>query len=151
LGIHLIFGNPDETDERVRETARRVNDLPISNIKLHNLHVLKETTLEKIYHQGQFQPIEFETYARRVQIFLEHISPRFSIQRLAAYASRWEELVAPQWTADKMRTHQGLIDHLRQHQSYQSKFYTASNEKEVVLQNELRLQSSAEDHLQIMN
>lgn len=112
LGIHLIFGNPNETDLRIIDTAKRVNDLPIRNIKLHHLHVLKKTTLETIYHAGQFVPVDFATYCRRVDLFLQHLSPRFYIHRLAAYSPRWEELVAPDWTANKMKTHQEIIDYL---------------------------------------
>ena len=41
IGIHLMFGLPGETNEMIIETARKVNALPISNVKLHNLHVLK--------------------------------------------------------------------------------------------------------------
>ncbi len=121
LGIHLMFGQPGETDAQIIETARICNDLPITNIKLHNLHVLKETPLEEIYHRGEFTPIERDPYAERVQLFLEHLSPRFYIQRLAAFASRWEELVAPKWTSDKMGTHQYMIDFLRARGSFQGK------------------------------
>jgi uncharacterized protein len=121
LGIHLMFGQPGETDEQIIETARICNDLPITNVKLHNLHVLKETPLEKIYHDGGFTPIERDAYAARVQLFLEHLSPRIYIHRLAAFASRWEELVAPKWTSDKMGTHQYMIDYLRDRRSFQGK------------------------------
>lgn len=126
LGIHLIFGLPGETEAWAKQTAEICNDLPIHNIKLHNLHVLKHTELEKWHAQGLFTPMEFDQYARQVQIFLEHLHPRFFIHRLAAYASRWDELVAPQWTADKMRTHQGIVDHLRAAQSFQAKAFKVS-------------------------
>jgi len=121
LGIHLMFGQPGETDEQIIETARICNSLPISNIKLHNLHVLKNTPLEEIYHRGEFAPIEREAYAQRVQLFIEHLSPRIYIHRLSAFASRWEELVAPKWTSDKMGTHQYMIDFLRDRRSFQGK------------------------------
>ncbi len=123
LGIHLIFGLPGETEETIRKTALICNDLPISHIKLHNLHVLKNTDLEKWFAQGLFEPMEFEKYARHVQVFLENLAPRFYIHRLAAYASRWDELIAPQWTADRMKTHQGIVDFLRAQKSTQSKLY----------------------------
>lgn len=123
LGIHLIFGLPGETEAQIQRTAQICNDLPIHNIKLHNLHVLKNTQLEIWHRQGLFEPMEFPQYARHVQIFLEHLDPRFYIHRLAAYASRWDELIAPAWTADKMRTHQGIVDHLRAHGSFQAKAY----------------------------
>jgi radical SAM protein (TIGR01212 family) len=121
LGIHLMFGWPQETDAQMIETARICNDLPITNIKLHNVHVLKNTGLEKLYAEGSFSPIERDEYARRVQIFLEHLNPRLHIHRLAAYSSRWDELVAPAWTANKMGTHQALIDWLNHHASFQGK------------------------------
>lgn len=43
LGIHLMFGLPGESDSSIVETAQRVNSLPLDNVKLHNLHVLKNT------------------------------------------------------------------------------------------------------------
>jgi radical SAM protein (TIGR01212 family) len=124
LGVHLMFGQPGETDADILLTAKLVNSLPIRNVKLHNLHVLRETPLEGLFQNGQFLPIERELYAQRVQLFLENIRPDIFVQRLAAYSSRWNELVAPAWTADKMGTHQFLIDFLRERQSYQSKSLT---------------------------
>ena len=121
LGIHLMFGQPGETDEDILMTAKIINDLPIKNVKLHNLHVLKDTPLENIYAAGKFIPIEREAYARRVQIFIENLRPDIYIHRLAAYSSRWEELIAPKWTSDKMGTHQFMIDYLNANHSYQSK------------------------------
>lgn len=120
IGIHLIFGLPGETDQEVIQTARICNDLPISSVKLHNLHVLQKTPLAEMFAAGSFQPIEFEAYADRVRLFLEHLAPHLYIHRLAAHAPREAELIAPAWTADKMKTHQGIIDHIQRHSSYQS-------------------------------
>ncbi len=135
LGIHLIFGSPGETTEHILETARIVNDLPITNVKLHNLHVLTNTPLEKMFHEGAFSPIEFQDYADRVQLFIENLRPDIALHRLAAFAPRWEELVAPRWTSDKMGTHQRLVDHLREQKSFQSKSFAAQDEKSSSLKN----------------
>lgn len=142
LGIHLIFGNPGETDEHIIKTAQIVNDLPITNVKLHNLHVLKNTPLEEMYHRGDFLPIDRETYAHRVELFLQHLSPRFALHRLAAYSSRWDELIAPSWTADKMGTHQYIIDYLRERKSYQSQKWIGSSLTELDLQVQLKEKST---------
>lgn len=142
LGIHLMFGQPGETDAQMIETARICNDLPITNIKLHNLHVLKNTELEHIHARGEFTPIEFEPYAERVRLFLEHLSPRLAVHRLAAYSSRWDELIAPAWTSDKMRTHQALIDYLRTRQSYQGKHFSPRNEDETLSRELLSLRGT---------
>ena len=119
LGIHLIFGSPGETEAEIIETAKICNDLPITNIKLHNMHVLKNTELEKWFHEGKYLPIERDLYTKHVQLFLSHLHPRIAVHRLAAFASRWEELVAPKWTSDKMGTHQYIIDRLRADKIYQ--------------------------------
>nr|WP_295899225.1 TIGR01212 family radical SAM protein [uncultured Bdellovibrio sp.] len=141
LGIHLIFGNPGETDEHIIKTAEIVNTLPITNVKLHNLHVLKQTPLEEMYHRGEFMPIDRDTYAHRVELFLQHLSPRFALHRLAAYSSRWDELVAPEWTKDKMGTHQYIIDYLRAQKSYQSQHFHAQSEEDVLAQTVLQKKS----------
>jgi radical SAM protein (TIGR01212 family) len=110
IGIHLIFGVPGESEQTLIETAQRVNSLPISNVKLHNLHVLKATPLEKLYQRGEFTPLELADYAERVVLFLRHLSPAIAVQRLAAIANRWDELVAPAWTREKMQP----IDYIEQ-------------------------------------
>lgn len=142
LGIHLMFGQPSESDETILKTAEICNTLPIQNIKLHNLHVLKNTPLEKLYQSGQFIPIERDEYARRVRLFIENLRPDIYIHRLAAFASRWDELVAPSWTSDKMGTHQFMIDYLRSHQSHQSYSYAPKSPTESQLKAMLTKQAS---------
>ncbi len=133
LGIHLIFGSPNESDQQIIETAKICNDLPITNVKLHNLHVLKNTDLEKWYNQGQFTPISQEAYTERVKLFLSYLKPHIAVHRLAAFASRWEELVAPQWTANKMGTHQAIVDELRKSKTFQSCLWSPQDENDRFL------------------
>lgn len=108
-GIHLIFGIPGETDDLIRQTALRINQLPIHNVKLHHLHVLAKTGLEKRYNNGDFIPLTLEEYARRVGLFLSYLSPEIAVQRLAAVAPRWDELIAPQWTRERLKPTQFII------------------------------------------
>lgn len=112
IGVHLMFGLPGETDEEVVATARRINGLPVSNVKLHNLHVLAGTPLERLHREGRFEPVPLPVYAERVALFLRHLSPRVAVQRLAAVANRWDELVAPDWAREKMRPAQVIEERL---------------------------------------
>jgi radical SAM protein (TIGR01212 family) len=114
LGIHLIFGLPGETDEHVRETARQVAALPVDSVKLHNLHVLKDTPLADLHRAGGFEPLTLQAYADRVALFLRHLPRRIAVDRLAAVSSRWEELVAPEWTRHKMKSFQYIVDRMRE-------------------------------------
>lgn len=119
LGIHLIFGNPGETEESIIETARRVNELPIQNVKLHHMHVLKNTALADDYAQGLFKPMEQEQYFHHCTVFLQHLRPDIAVHRLAAFSSRWDELIAPAWTTFKMEMYQGMLNFMKERGAYQ--------------------------------
>ena len=121
LCVHLIFGLPEENDEQIRETAEILSQYNVDGVKLHNLHVLKNTPLEKLYHESRFEPLELEEYARKVSIFLENLSPKISIHRLAAVSSRWDDLIAPAWTREKMRPIQFIDDYLAKINTWQGR------------------------------
>ncbi len=133
LGIHLIFGSPNETLSQIVETARICNSLPITNVKLHHLHVLKNTELEKWFTAGNFIPISQRDYTEKVEVFLSHLRPQIAVHRLAAFSSRWDELVAPAWTANKMGTHQAIINQLRTSKNFQSCRWIPQNDEDRFL------------------
>lgn len=113
LGVHLIFGSPGETDEDAVEAARRVNTLPVQNVKLHHLHVLKNTPLAEEYAAGRFVPLEREEYFQRATLFLRHLRADIAVHRLSALSPRWDELVAPAWSSYKMTTYQAMLEFMR--------------------------------------
>lgn len=125
VGVHLIFGWPSETDKQIVETARLCNELPISNVKLHNLHVLKGTPLADLHARGEFEPLALDEYARRASLFLEHLSPCIAVHRLAALSSSWDELIAPAWTRHKMKSYQGILDWMNERGRWQGLRYQA--------------------------
>jgi radical SAM protein (TIGR01212 family) len=122
-GIHLIFGWPTENEKQIIETAKLCNDLPITNVKLHNLHVLRNTPLETLHANGDFSPIDFATYSDRVALFLDYLSPRIAVHRLSALSTRPDELIAPTWTGNKMKSFQDMIDHLNAKGSFQGRLF----------------------------
>jgi radical SAM protein (TIGR01212 family) len=122
LGIHLIFGCPGETDEMIVETARKVNALPVQNVKLHHMHVLKETPLAEEYARGEFVPVEQEEYFRRTCLFLQHLRGDIAVHRLSALSSRWDELVAPAWSSYKMETYQRMLAYMRERSAFQGQY-----------------------------
>ncbi|HIG77234.1 MAG TPA: TIGR01212 family radical SAM protein, partial [Candidatus Lambdaproteobacteria bacterium] len=46
-----------------------------------------------------------------------------AVHRLAAVASRWDELVAPQWTREKMKTTQFIDDFLAAKETWQGRCF----------------------------
>ena len=124
IGIHLMFGLPNETDAQIIATAEKINSLPISNVKLHNLHVLKNTPLANMYRLGEFTPVDLDEYSDKVILFLRHLSPEVAVQRLAALSNRWDELIAPEWTRQKMQPIEFIENKMRKSNFLQGDLYT---------------------------
>ena len=123
LCVHLMFGLPEETDQQIIDTAKILSDLDVDGVKLHNLHVLRNTPLETMYRKSLFTPIDLEEYTRKVTLFLENLSPLITVHRLTAVASRWEELISPQWTREKMRPTQHIENYLTSKNTWQGRVF----------------------------
>jgi radical SAM protein (TIGR01212 family) len=119
IGVHLMMGLPNEPLSQVGMYASRINQLPVTDVKLHNLHVLLNTPLEKLYQQGGFTPATLEEYTEKVIYFLSLLNPNIPVHRLAAVASRWEELVAPKWSKQRMKPAQYIINCMKKNKLYQ--------------------------------
>ena len=100
IGVHVVLGLLGETKEEMMETAEVIAKLPIDGIKLHVLHVLKDTKLEQVYRDGKIQMLKQEEYVSVVCDFLERIPKNCVIMRLVSNASP-EILVAPEWINQK--------------------------------------------------
>jgi radical SAM protein (TIGR01212 family) len=118
---HLIFGIPGESDQQLIDAANLLNELSVDGVKLHNLHVLKNTPLAEEYSSGNFSPIDLRDYAERVVLFLENLDQKISIHRLTAVAPRWDELIAPEWTKEKMRPVQYIENLLAIRETWQGR------------------------------
>ncbi|MBF0451532.1 MAG: TIGR01212 family radical SAM protein [Candidatus Magnetomorum sp.] len=101
--VHLILGLPFETRDHIIETAKAVAELPIDAVKLHLLYVVKDTPMEKLYRQGQYQCLYPSQYADWVCDVLERLPKTTIIQRLTGDPHP-DELVAPSWAFNKQAT-----------------------------------------------
>lgn len=98
--IHLIFGLPGEDDRTMLQSVRDVADLCPEQVKLHLLHVLRGTEMERLWRSGAYQPLEEEHYVRLIADALELLPPETVICRLTGDGAR-DELLAPLWTLRK--------------------------------------------------
>jgi uncharacterized protein len=118
---HLMFGLPGESEAQLAASAAVLSAAGVHGVKLHNLHVLRGTPLEALHRAGAFAPISLPLYARRVQVFLEHLAPQIAVHRLNAVASRWEDVVAPDWARHKLGPTQHILAHLEREDAWQGK------------------------------
>ena len=98
--VHLIDGLPGETKEMMLESARAVASLNPHCVKLHLLHVLKNTRIEEMYANGEFELMTLEDYVETIVGQLELFSEETIIQRLTGDGGR-DSLIGPKWSLKK--------------------------------------------------
>ena len=98
--VHTILGLPGETPEMMRETHRRLADLPIDGIKIHLLHVMRDTVMAAQYQRGEIALLSRKEFVELVCEMLERLPPNVVIQRMHADAPR-DVLIGPEWCLDK--------------------------------------------------
>lgn len=84
-GAHFIFGLPGETREMMFRSVERINKLPLSSVKFHQLQIVKGTAMAKDYLKNpQDYPLfGYEEYLDFIIRFVEHLNPDFIIERFA--------------------------------------------------------------------
>ncbi len=100
LCTHLILGLPGETRDDVLATVRHIARLRLDAVKLHHLHIVRHTVLERMYRKGEVELLSLDAYAALVADSLELLPPDTIIMRLMGDAPR-DMLVAPMWSQDK--------------------------------------------------
>lgn len=98
VGVHIILGLPGETEEDFANHARRISELPVTTLKLHQLQVIRDTRLSEMYLRKDplirlFSP---EEYAAAARIFLGGLRKDIAVDRLVS-ESPGELLIAPAW------------------------------------------------------
>ncbi|MFC1644070.1 TIGR01212 family radical SAM protein [Candidatus Omnitrophota bacterium] len=101
VGVHVILGLPGESGEDMIATAQELSRLPVSGVKLHALHVLKDTEMERLYRSGEVKLMSRDEYVRATCDFLENLNPDCVVLRLVSDAKK-EFLVGPGWINDKL-------------------------------------------------
>ncbi len=96
---HLILGLPGETEDDMLASARHVFSFDPYGIKLHMLHVMKDTPLERMYPKD-CPLMSLDEYVSLVCDILEEAPPSVTVHRLTGDAPQ-SLLIAPDWTRNK--------------------------------------------------
>jgi uncharacterized protein len=125
---HLILGFPGESREEMLATPLLLNRLEVDGIKLHNLHVIKDTALEKLYHQGQIPLLSRDEYVGLVVDFLERLDPNMIVHRLSGETYR-AITVAPDWSVDKIGVHNAIYNVLESRDTWQGRLFARADKR----------------------
>lgn len=107
IGAHVIIGVPGESRKEVVETARIISSLPVDAVKIHPLHVLKNTDLEKLYRAGKLKLLSMEGFVSLAVDFIEHLREDIILMRISGERTK-ELFVAPQWALKKQEVLQKI-------------------------------------------
>jgi len=102
--VHVILGLPGETDKDMYETVRYLANLSpkLDGIKLHLLHILKNTRLEREYRKKPFKILSLDEYTEILINCLRILPESVVIHRMTGDGDK-RLLVEPLWSGDKKR------------------------------------------------
>lgn len=100
LCTHIILGFPWETRDQIIRSAEVLSGCGLDFLKIHHLHVVRDTLLADEFSKEPFPLLSLERYADLVIDFVEHLSPEVWLERL--YGSEPEkQLIGPVWGKSK--------------------------------------------------
>ena len=128
---HLINGLPGESaDHMLKNVKRTIQDSDIQGIKIHLLHLMRNTRMLRDYHEGRLQLLSREEYIRITCDQLEMIPEEIIIHRLTGDAPR-DSLVGPMWSLKKWETLNAIDQELARRHSYQGKYNVRKEQSHV--------------------
>ncbi len=120
--VHIILGLPEESREDMLKTVRDVAELRPEQVKIHLLHVLKNTRMAEMYERGEYTPLEKEEYVALVADAIELLPPDTVVARVTG-DGMGEDLIAPDWSRKKVSVINDIDKLLYERGSWQGKCF----------------------------
>ncbi len=126
VGGHMIFGLPGESRKEMMDQAHKLNELPLDNIKFHQLQIINGTHMAKEYQKfpERYELFSKDEYIDFIVSFIEQLNPNFVIERFAGE-------VPPKYNAGPgwgmIRNDQinvAIENELEKRNTWQGKFYS---------------------------
>ncbi len=119
---HLILGLPGESKETILSHADKLNELPLTALKLHQLQLVRGTIMAKQYKSNPelFHLFQLDEYIDLVVDFLERLSPKIAIERFVSQSPK-TFIIAPDWGVKNFEFVDKVNKRLRERGSWQGK------------------------------
>lgn len=116
--VHIINGLPYESEDKMIETAKYLNKLDIQGIKIHMLHIIKDTEMDKLYKKTNFHILSKEEYIDIVIKQLEVLREEIVINRITSDPDK-DLLVEPIWLTKKCQLLNDIDKEMKKRNTYQ--------------------------------
>ena len=120
--VHIINGLPFETKEMMIETAKTLGQLDIQALKIHMLFVVKNTKLQQMYENHEFEMLTRQEYIDIVVEQLRYINPEIILERLTG-DGKIDDLIAPMWSIKKVTILNDIDKQMKERDIYQGDLY----------------------------
>ncbi len=129
-GAHMILGLPGETRETILSHAEKLSKLPLHTIKLHQLQIIKQTKLAKMFLDNPtiVHQYSVDEYLDLVVDFLERLKPSIIVERVAGEAQK-EFILNKKWGLKNFEIIAKLEKRMIERQSFQGRLYNATPTK----------------------
>lgn len=116
--VHIMNGLPFETKEMMIDTVKYLNNLSINGIKIHMLHILKDTAMNNLYQQTKFHILSREEYVNIICDQIELLNENIVIERVTSDPNPID-LVEPTWLIKKLCVLNEIDKELKRRNTYQ--------------------------------
>ena len=116
--ITKVLTVSDKTKEMMIDTIKYLNKLDIQGVKIHMLHVLKNTKLGEIYEKEKFDIISKEEFVEIVCEQLKYLRKEIVIHRLSGDPNI-DDLIAPTWLIKKFGVLNDIDKYMLKNNIYQ--------------------------------
>lgn len=120
--VHIINGLPNETEEMMLKTIDFINQFDIQGIKIHLLHIMKDTKMGIDYLEKPFKILSLEEYVDITVKQIRHLKPSIIIHRLTGDAPK-DLLIEPKWSLKKFVVMNEIDKKMRKENYYQGDLY----------------------------
>lgn len=99
---HMIVGLPTEEREDILNTAKCIVESGAWGIKIHSLHIIKGTLLEKLYNETNFKIFTLDEYVDIVVTVLKFLPDKMVVHRVTGDGKK-DEVIEPKWSLNKRK------------------------------------------------
>jgi len=125
---HLILGLPEEKYKDYIDQARIISNLPVENLKLHQLQIHTGTNMAKDYalYPERYPLFSLEDYVEVVVDYLENLNPSIIVERFVSFAPG-KMVIAPKWGLKNFEFVAKIEKRLKERDTWQGKYANYTN------------------------
>lgn len=124
---HVILGLPGESREDMLQTVEFIANTGTQGIKLHLLHLMKDTRMVRLYEEGRLNFLTKEEYINLIVDSIERLPEDMVIHRLTGDSPR-STLIGPIWSLKKWEVLNSIDECFINRNTWQGKLYKSKKE-----------------------